>query len=357
MRTSKLLLGVAFATIALSSCKKEEENPDDNHDDHNHTTEQLKGSFVVNEGAWGNSNASITYIDVNGNVNQNYFNTVNGRALGDVAQSMTIAGDYGYIAVNTSGTVEIVDMTNFESAGVFSFSYPRYGVNVNDEKVLISNGSGAGKVYAISTSNNQLVDSVEVGNGPEVMILSGNNVIVTNSGGWGEDSTLSVIDATSLTVINTVTVGVNPVDIVEDANGEFWVLCKGKKEYDADWNVVGGVAPSLVHLDANLSIVNTFVIGDYMSSASRLSINPNGNTVYFLSGGVHAMEITASALPTDPLVAGYFYGLEINASGDVVVLDAPSFTENGSMKVYDTTGALLNETEVGIGPNGVIYNN
>ena len=50
-----------------------------------------KGVFIINEGNFGVGNASIDFYQRDSNrLIKNVFETVNGRPMGDVAQSMTI---------------------------------------------------------------------------------------------------------------------------------------------------------------------------------------------------------------------------------------------------------------------------
>ena len=64
-------------------------------------SETGKGVFIVNEGNFNFGNASLSYYDVgSGRVENSVFSRANGMSLGDVAQSMTVHGGRGYIAVN-----------------------------------------------------------------------------------------------------------------------------------------------------------------------------------------------------------------------------------------------------------------
>lgn len=358
MKTSQLLLGVmAVAVLSVTSCKKDEENEDPIQDGVS-LENKLVDAYVVNEGSFGSSNASITYFDASGNPQANYFNTVNNRELGDVAQSMTIANGNGYIVLNASGKVEVVDITNFEStATIEGLSYPRYAINVNNEKVLVSNGSGAGTVEVIDATTNQVTQSINVGDGPEMMYHYNNEVVVANSGGWGIDSTISVIDLTSMTVSTTVEVGKGPFDIERDVNGNYWVLCKGEKEYDSSWNLVGGVAPSLVQLDANFNVVKTISIGDYTTSVGSLEIDLAKSTLYYRSGDIYKIDIDATEAPTAAFIEGSFSGLVLDATDRIIGLKTPSYTENGTAQIFNSAGTLLGTYDVGIGPNGVVFRN
>ena len=67
--------------------------------------------FVVNGGNFQSGNASLTLYDPAAKTSINeIFRKANGYALGDVAQSMTIHGNTGWIVVNNSGVIYAVDL-------------------------------------------------------------------------------------------------------------------------------------------------------------------------------------------------------------------------------------------------------
>src|SRR5258706_8931527 len=82
--------------------------------------------YVVNEGTFHGSNATVSLYDPSGKqVVESYFTSVNNLPLGDIAQSMnTINGNY-YIVVNNSGKVVVCD-ENFRKTGeVTGLTSPR----------------------------------------------------------------------------------------------------------------------------------------------------------------------------------------------------------------------------------------
>src|SRR5689334_7227456 len=84
------------------------------------------GFFIVNEGAFQNSNTSISFYDRSTNtVANDVFALKNGHALGDQAQSMTVIDGKGYIVVQGSGKIEVIDANDYSSIatitkGIFS---------------------------------------------------------------------------------------------------------------------------------------------------------------------------------------------------------------------------------------------
>ena len=123
--------------------------------------------------------------------------------LGDILQSFNMIEHTGYLVVNNSQKVVSVDMNTFKKSGeIKGLSYPRYIHKVSATKALLSNGNGFGgdKLYVIDLPTFKITDSITVGKGPETFATVGSNVYVCNSGAWADDSTLSVINASTLNV-------------------------------------------------------------------------------------------------------------------------------------------------------------
>ncbi|MQY78009.1 MAG: hypothetical protein GH151_02260, partial [Bacteroidetes bacterium] len=223
--------------------------------------------------------------------------------------------------------------------------YPRYFIGIDNDKGYLSNGNFAGKVYVIDLVKLELTDSIAVGNGPENIVKSGNYVFVANSGGWTNDSTVSVIDVTTDQVIKTIHVGDNPTDLVVDKNGDIWVLCKGK----------------LVKINgSNRSVEENFFIGQTggFLNPNRLAISHDGQNIFFgEAGGIYRMNIADSNVPTSAYIAKQYYGLDIDPdNGTIYCLKANGFDANGMVYMYNSNGVLTDSLEVGIAPNGATFN-
>lgn len=347
---------LAFGLLIFSSsCKKDDDKPVD--------TGFLHGIFIVNEGGFTKNNGSITYYDeIAGFIYPSLFYQVNGRGPGDVIQSFSIAGDLGFIVANNSGRVEVVEMKTFESAGtIIDVDYPRYVIGVTDKKAYLTSGNFGGFVQVINLETLEVDSKIAVGAGPENLILADQKVFVANSGGWTVDSTISIIDPENDVVTDTILVGDNPTDLVKDANGNIWVLCKGKVIYDQNWNVIDETDSRLVQLKvADLSIVKNFVIGnkgDFFSPI-HLAVSKDGKSVlYAEADGIYKVDIDASSPPLQPIITGSFYGLDVNPeSGDIYALKANGFDANGAAYMYDGEGRIVDSLQTGIAPNSTVFN-
>ncbi|MDX2444905.1 MAG: hypothetical protein QNK30_14005 [Bacteroidales bacterium] len=349
------LLFLSFVIIFSASCNKEESKPLD--------TGFLHGVFVVNEGGYASNNGSITYIDTDSSlIYYNLFEQVNNRSTGDVIQSFTVFEDMGFIVANNSQKVEVVDLETFASIGtVLGADYPRYFLGISNNKGYLSDGAFNGNILVIDLTTFMISGQIVVGNGPENMVQSGDLVFVANSGGWTSDSTVSVINSLDDLVVKTLKVGDNPTDMVVDANGKVWVLCKGKVSYDQNWNVIGETSSRLMQINPNdYSITKDFEIGikgDFFNPV-RIAISKDGNTIYYVEAeGIYKHTVSDANTSNQVYIKGSFYGLDLDPKeGIIYALKANGFDADGYLYRYEESGTLVDSIKVGIGPNGANFN-
>ena len=352
MKYFKLLLSAAVITAITAGCEKNNNPPEG--DDYSN------GIYVVNEGSFGSSNGSISYVNPDdGIIINGIFEAANGRPLGDVVQSITIVSDtLGYIVVNGSSKVEIVALKTFKTlANPIPVYYPRYFLPVGPGKGYLSAGNYEGRLYVIDLNSNTKVDSIGVGYGPENMVMLNDLVYVINSGGWSLDSTISIVNTASDEVVDTINVGKVPSDIALDEDNNIWVYCKGYNDYIA------------IETEALLQKINPVtnrviwqskvgMAGDYGATPPKCTSSKDGSTIFYLKpDGVYKINAASPELQEDPMIPGSYYGLEVNPSdGNIYVFEATSFTGNGMMKIFDENGNSVAEGAVGITPNGAVFN-
>jgi len=316
--------------------------------------------LLVNEGQFNASNGSIHFIDAAGMVQENIFAQVNGNTLGDIVQSYTKADTIGVIVVNNSKKVELVQAETFKSLATLTdqFSYPREAIPVGTDKIYVSNGNLQGQVHVIEKGSLSRTNSIDVGYGPEAMLESGSKVYVANSGGWGTDSTLSVIDTNTEQISATLRVGHNPVALVEGDGNTLWVLCKGVIDYSGPTPLRTKAASVVqVAMDSG-TILNEIVLigtGSNDKTLDRLGISSDKSTLYYLeSSKLIQLNIDSVNPIPELLVDGNFYGLDVR--DDELWLTELNFTGAARIFVYDKSGAQINTYQGGIGSNGVYFN-
>jgi len=325
---------------------------------------EAHGTFVVNEGAFGVGNGSVSFFDPQqGSMTNKIFLTVNNFTLGDVVQSMNKIDGLFYIVVNNSQKVEVADGSSFKSVGtVAGLGSPRYAVGAATGKIYVSDW-GDNTVKVVSASTHAVTGSIATGSGPERMLVIGGRVYVANAGGFSEDSTVTVVDVSTDAVAATVPVGVNPNSLVADVNGKVWVLCAGSLGPDWTGGTADDVAGSLWRIDPSADTVEAVFAMAPADHPVKLAVNKSGTALYYLNGSsgydgrVFRMGIGDTMPPATALVGRTFYGLGIEPDNEQVYgAYAPSFSQDGFLFRYQSNGTLIDSTAVGVAPNGFYFN-
>lgn len=315
------------------------------------------GFFVSCEGNFGTANGSVSFISDDGAVENDVYSNVNALPLGDVVQSMTIIDDKAYIVVNGSAKVEVVDAGTMESiTTITEVGSPRYIAQVSDEKAYITDWNG--EIAVLDLNTHTITSTIAVGVGPENLAVSGDYAFVANKGGFGLDSTLSVIDIALDEVVETIVVGEKPAYVQVDINGAVWVLSEGNTVYDENWNVVSETAGQLTKINAtNLTVEDNFVfsIGEH---PMNLVINDAKEVLYYKNGAwstsVFEHSIYATELANEALIAKSFYGLGAH-DGMIYGADAMDFSQAGWVFQYTEAAVLVDSFQVGIIPGGFAF--
>lgn len=328
-----------------------------------------EGFFIVNEGGFGNSNTSLSFFSLEtGAVTNNIFQMVNGRPLGDQSQSMTIHRDEGFIVVQNSAKIEVIDIDNFESVATISegITSPRYFIGLDNDKGYVSDwgvGGLEGVVHVIDLENYSVTQTISTGVGSNEMIIRGDQLYVANAGGIGLDNTITVINTNTDEIVQTIKVGDNPSNFELDKDGNIWVLGKGNVVFDfTDFSIIEeqSTLGYLSRLNSSNVLDTTYDLTEItFSTADDLVINEEGNRLYFtFNGKVWEFDTSSSSLPSTPFISQSLYGLGLDpTTGNLIGTEAPDFSAGGNMIFYDGSGAIVSTITVGIGPNSAIYKN
>ncbi len=341
-----LLILIAIFSIAVIGCDEVNNTPG----------EYTNGIFVINEGAFGSSNSELSFIRSDNSVNNNLYGGNNGSlVLGDVFQSMHIANGNAYLVINNSNKVEVVDVDNLQNKATISgIIMPRYMVSYNGKGYISEyvSYSSNGNIKVIDLSSNTIVDSVQVGMLPENLLVVGDKILVANSG----DSTLHLVNTSNLTVTNIGDVDF-PKYITKTNDGNIWILYTGHPGW-MGVNTDGGL---LVLNSTATSIVKNITIGSTPTqNPSQLATDGN-NLYYEYQGNVYKIDKSATVAPASPFIgspAMSLYGLGYYSANNVLlVADAKNFISSGLVKRYNaSTGVLIDTLNVGVAPNGFIFN-
>ena len=349
------LFFLAFLSMALFSCKPDKPvNPNQYNIG--------SGVFVLNEGNFQFSNASLSFYDpVADTVANNLFYKVNNAPLGDVAQSMAMADGKLYIVVNNSNYIYKVDANTlvcdttkpFKLTGFYS---PREMHIVAPNKAYVSDLMGTG-LWIVNPQDMTHSGSIELGKSTEKMVQVGNELYVSNWSNYYvpgmEKNSVQVVDITNDVKVAEIQVGKEPNCMAVDQNNHVWVLCEG-----ATWEA-DGENPSLWEIDPMLKTAAKRY--EFDGTAMIMKANSNGSALYvFYNNEVRRFDLATLALSETFSIpapdSGTFYNMAVNSvSGDLYVTDAKNYMMNGTVYRYSSDGVLLSSFEAGTIPSAMLF--
>ena len=183
--------------------------------------------LVGNEGGFGSSNATMSrYNPVTKNLQDGVFLSANGIGLGDVLQSVHYNEGQVYAVMNNSAQIVMMDSESFTQQGLISLpdgASPRQLLLLSPELAYISDLYGD-LIHLVNPATQQVLSTkISVGDGPEFMVYHEEAVFVGNYG-FGQDSTIMIIDPVQQAVVDTLVVASGPGQITIASNGAIWVV-------------------------------------------------------------------------------------------------------------------------------------
>ena len=314
-----------------------------------------KGLFILNEGNFMYGNSTLSFYDpATKKVQNDVFYTVNNLPLGDVAQSMVIRDNLGYIVVNNSGKIYVIEPSTGKYTGkITGLTSPRYIHFISAEKAYISD-LYAGKITIVNPKTNQITGSVRTpGHASTEQLIQWNDFIFVSC--WSYDNTILVIDSRTDLVVDSIKTGKQPVGLVLDKYNKIWTLC------DGGWVKTGvnGRAPMLQRIDpATRSVEKTFTLTSD-AAPSRLAINGAGDSLLFINNGVWKLGVTQTTLSDHPfLVTGkhLYYSLTVDpVNSEIYLSDAIDYQQQGVIYRYSALGTRIDSFKTGIIPGSFCF--
>ena len=130
MKHLNRIILASMAILLFAACEKDKVTPTDND-----SSETF--ALVLNEGNMSANNASVSRLNTStGTIDNQWFETVNHRGLGDQAQDMIAYGSKVYITVTESNSLEVLNPATGASQRV----------NMGDRKPR-SMAADGGKIY------------------------------------------------------------------------------------------------------------------------------------------------------------------------------------------------------------------
>jgi YVTN family beta-propeller protein len=348
MKKQILLLPILFLLI-LTGC---------NTNNSGGNEVELSGVYVLNEGNFGQANASITSFNPEtGTVSQDVFQAANGRPIGDLLHSASLIDEKLFLVVNNSHKIEVVEPESFISIGTIEIANeasPRYIIKAGENKAYATN-LYTNTVSVISLDNLEEIGTINVGANPEGISVVGNRAYVANSG-FGNGNTVSVINTETDEVLEEIMVGDNPVSVQSDESGRVWVVCVGKYDdyntQETDESTPGKIVVLDGETGNELSVIETG------GKPGDLVINTEAGTGYLSNGTIFEINTSTYEVVSENFIGNTFYalGLSTSADGEISLwgADAGNYSQDGTVFRFNTSAAKVDSFSTGIIP-GFFY--
>lgn len=307
-----------------------------------------QGILVLNEGNFGSGNGSLSFINEQGEASQQVFaNANNGLALGDVVQSITETEAFFLIVVNNSNLLYALNKQDLSIAYVIeSLQLPRYVVAAGSIGYITEwvSFTDPGRVTSFDLTTGQILNQQTTGYGAEYPFLIDQLLYVSNN----FEATLTIMDATTLEVVQTLNTAPSPGQILQTEQDELWMICAGG--YDENFAPANNGALQKI---ANNSIVETLPLGQNVAgrftSYDQSLYYYSGTTVWqFNTSGEQINEYLSDTTATG------FYAIAFDPQGQLYMTDNKGFQGAGEVIRYTSGGLRDAVYQVGIGPNALL---
>lgn len=314
--------------------------------------------LVANEGPFQNGSGTITAYVPGENAVQDVYQSTNPEQppLGNILQSIYRDENRSWLVINNAARVVVADSRTLKHLHTIEgFESPRYFQPLNEQTGVVSqwgNDLRTGSLAFVDLESMEIMEKLEVGPGPEAMVLRGNRLYVAQAGGLERDSVVTIISLANRAVSERLVVGQNPQSMALTLDG-FWVLAQG---YYADFSNPDNPQnrPGALTLVENDEVVAQYSVP---LGSKNLIRTPEG-VLYFLSGGVYGQIARFDPRNPSPqlelLTERQFYGLQYDpVLRELYATDAQFFQIDGQVLILNEEGVVRDSFVAGLGPGYV----
>lgn len=317
---------------------------------------QIEGLYILNEGLFQHNNSTISYYDFeSGTFHADFFLEVNQRGLGDTGNDLKRYGSKMYCVVNNSHRVEVMDLATARSVKVISLPHksPR-SITFHEGKAFVSCFDG--DVVRIDTATLEVDRTVHSGNNPEGLCVCNGKLYVANSGGLNNpdyDKTLSVFDVNTLTLQNTIEVGINPYKVAASDDGRYVYVCT-RGDYISQCGTFLCVDAHTDQVVRTWQNVQNFTLFQDKAYVYEVDYDAASNPVKVID--LSNPDAEATLFITDGTVIQMPYGITVNPlNEDVYITDAYNFTVTGDVYCFDKNGKKKYSFSAGLNPSVIVF--
>lgn len=340
---------ILVSLMILTSCQKDEEQ---SGNDLGVVADQ--SFFVLNEGAFGQGNASLCVMDAKEETYCDAFSMINEVDLGDVLQSASIVDEDLFLVVNGSDIIWRVDLPSLQVKDMITgMGSPRKVIKVANRKAYISDFTSE-KIHILDLETNMLDGAIAFNGWSEDMEVTNGEVWFANPELFGGPRTekIFIADPDSDTVTDSIVVGRNPVAIEVDDEGIVWALASG--------NPFNGDDAILVKIDplSRDTLKSWNLPGAYYG---KLALENDGDHLAILLDKVYVMEVSTEQIARldgfgQEIMTPYGIAFDKRYDNNLWITDARDYSSPGKVYRIDlSTFKIVEERPVGINPNDLVF--
>ena len=331
------LLTINIAIILSISCDNNINEPE---------IENTSWVFIANEGEFDptapTNTGTISMINDFGDVYETEF-------LGDIVHSLAIYNNQLIVSINNSQKILVF---NISEEGL-SENYNEILTEESPREIIIINNKAYfttwnpdyniyptinGYIKVLDLQNFQIKESIEVGIMPEGMLFHDNYLWVANSG----ESSVSKIDIESNLVIETIEVGDGPQNLAE-YNGDIYI---SRTYYDQEWHSLHGT--SKIYFNGSAPLINDY--GSGLPCGGSV-MNYNNEIYRSYEGGISPIDENLninSLIKIGDYDQSKVYHVEIIDNNIWFALT--NYTDFNEVRVLDVNGIEIASYQVGTLP-------
>ena len=358
----RLLAITALLSILFAGCQK------DNDTITKIEQEQLlPGFYLLNQGNMNSNSSSLDYYEYSSDKYfSNIFSKTNPNAvlgLGDVGNDLGIYGSKLYAVINKSNKVEVLDAATSKRIKMVEINNARFITFAEGKAYVSAYGSSLnGIVSEIDTTTLEISRTLQVGRQPEQLAVIDGKLYVANAG-WASapnyETTLSVVDLNSFSVINKIEVGTNLLHVKADKYGDLYVSSQGDFGATPSKLHVIDTKTSKVKKTFDVPVANLTIVDDiaYVVSSTYNWETDENITDYHLINVKNEELLGDSFLPksvSDEIKSPSALAVDPK-SKYIYIADARDYVSPGKLYCIDKGGVLKFTKVTGDAPASIAF--